>query len=71
MTVFWSVVPCSLVKSTDVSGICFFHYQGDGDDALMMEAADISETSVDVYHTTRRSISEDSNLQYLILLFFL
>jgi hypothetical protein len=31
--------------------------------ALMMEAASTSETSVNFYQTTRRSISEDSHLQ--------
>jgi hypothetical protein len=31
--------------------------------ALMVEAARISETSVDIYFTTRRYIPEDSELQ--------
>jgi hypothetical protein len=29
---------------------------------LMLEAANTSETSVNVYHTTRRNIPEDSHL---------
>jgi hypothetical protein len=31
--------------------------------ALMMEAISTSETSVDIYQTTRRNIPEDSHLQ--------
>jgi hypothetical protein len=34
-------------------------------DALMMEAASISETSVNFYQTTRRNIPEDSDIQVL------
>jgi hypothetical protein len=30
--------------------------------ALMMEAASTSETSINFYHTTRRSIPEDSHI---------
>jgi hypothetical protein len=30
---------------------------------LMMEAADTSETSINFYQTTRRSIPEDNHLQ--------
>jgi hypothetical protein len=37
---------------------CCIHHQG----ALMMEAASTSETSVNLYLTTRRNIAEDSHL---------
>jgi hypothetical protein len=33
--------------------------------ALMMEAVDISETSVNFYYTTRRNIPEDSHIHIL------
>jgi hypothetical protein len=39
--------------------------------ALMMEAANTSETSVNVYQTTRRNIPEDCHLrEYFIYLYF-
>jgi hypothetical protein len=46
MTVFWDVRPCSLIEVI----------------VLMMETVSTSETSVNFYQTTRRSISEDSHL---------
>jgi hypothetical protein len=52
MAVFWVVAPCSL-------GI--LHHMGN---VLMMEAAYISETSVNVYQTTRRNNPEDSHLYF-------
>jgi hypothetical protein len=45
--VFWDVLPCSQV---------------DADGTLMMEAVRTSETSVNIYLTTRQYISEDSKL---------
>jgi hypothetical protein len=48
MAVFWFVAPCSLVAYRLI--------------ALMMEAANISETSVSFYQTTPRNNSEDSHL---------
>jgi hypothetical protein len=42
ITVFWDVAPCSLVET----------------DRPMMEAVNTSETSVNFYETTRRSIPE-------------
>jgi hypothetical protein len=38
--------------------------------ALMMEAANTSETLVNFYHTTRRYNPEDSHLQFTGHLFF-
>jgi hypothetical protein len=52
MTVFWVVAPCSLVD------VYRLHHQGDD---VMVEAASTSETSVN-YQTTRRNISEASDL---------
>jgi hypothetical protein len=49
MTVFWDVARCSLVEVYRIS--------------LMMEAARTSETSVNFYHITRRSIPGDIHLQ--------
>jgi hypothetical protein len=50
MAVFWVVAPCSVVEVNQR----FI--------ALMMEAARISETSVNFYQTTRRYNPEDSHL---------
>jgi cell division protein FtsL len=36
--------------------------------ALMMEAVSTSETSVNVFHTTRRNIPEESHLQFNVCL---
>jgi hypothetical protein len=47
MAVFWVVAPCK------PRGLLI---------ALMMEAASISETSVNIYQTTRRNNPEDSHL---------
>jgi hypothetical protein len=52
MTVFWDVAPCSLVE-------VYPCLRG----ALMIKAASTSETSVNVYETTRRNILEDSHIQ--------
>jgi hypothetical protein len=49
MAVFWVVEPCSLVEVLPTLI------------ALMMEAASTSETSVNVYQTTRRNNPEDSH----------
>jgi hypothetical protein len=56
MTVFWNVVPCSLVD-IDVSEVLTASVI-----APMMEAVSTSETSVSFYQTTRRNIPEGSYL---------
>jgi hypothetical protein len=61
MTVFWYVVPCSLVEVYQhFRGACCLHNQGDV--ALMMEAASTPETSVNFYQTIWCNIPEDSHL---------
>jgi hypothetical protein len=50
MAVFWVVAPCSLVEAYQRSR------------ALMMEAANTSETLVNVYQTTQRFNPQDSQL---------
>jgi hypothetical protein len=62
MAVFWDVVPCSLVKIVRrFRGAHCFHHQSD--ESLVMGAVSTSETSVNIYQTAWRSISEDSHLQ--------
>jgi hypothetical protein len=51
LTVFWAVVPCSLVSIIRVII------------ALMMEAVSTSETLVNLYQTTWHNIPEDSHLK--------
>jgi hypothetical protein len=58
MAVFWDVVQCSPVNI----GQCFrraycFHDQGDGDVDIVSSV----ETSVSIYRSTRRNISEDDS----------
>jgi hypothetical protein len=54
INVFWDVAPRSLVEFYQrFIGACWMII------ALMMEAASTTETSVNFYQTTRRSISED------------
>jgi hypothetical protein len=53
MTVFRDAAPCSLVDTDRRST-----------GALMMEAVSTSETSVNLYQTTRRNIPEDTH--YLV-----
>jgi hypothetical protein len=48
--VFWDVAPCSLV---------------DIDRRIAVKATSSSETSVNIYQTTRRNIPEDSHLQLI------
>jgi hypothetical protein len=61
MAVFWIVAQCSLVEVyRRLKGACCLSYSLI---ALMMEAASISESSVNFYQTTRRNIPEDSHLQ--------
>jgi hypothetical protein len=58
--VFLDVAPCSHVEVyRRFRGAYCLHHQG----ALMMEAVRTSETSVNIYLTTRRWITEDSELQ--------
>jgi hypothetical protein len=47
--VFWAAAPCTLVKFTEAM-------------APMMEAAGISETSTNFYHSTRRNNPENRHL---------
>jgi hypothetical protein len=56
MTIFWDVVPCSLVEVyRHFRGACCLHYQGD--------IVSTCETFVNFYQTTGRNIPEDSHLQ--------
>jgi hypothetical protein len=48
MAVFWDAASCSLVRAI----------------ARMMETANISETTINFYQTTRRNIPEDSHLHF-------
>jgi hypothetical protein len=57
MTVFWDVAPCSLVETDDVSEVITASII-----ALMMEAVNTSETSVNFYHTSRINGPEDGHL---------
>jgi hypothetical protein len=58
LAVFWDVAPCSLV---DIDR----RFRGDYRllIAPMMEEVRTSETSVNIYQTTRRNISEDRHLR--------
>jgi hypothetical protein len=63
--VFWDVLPCSKIDVDQrFGGACCLHRQGDESSLipLMMEAARTSETSVDIYLTTRQYIPEGSKL---------
>jgi hypothetical protein len=62
LTVFWDVVPYSLVEAyRRFRGACCLHHQdSEGIISLMMEAASTSETLVNFYQITRRNIPEDS-----------
>jgi hypothetical protein len=51
MAVFWVVAPCNLVE------VCRRFRERR---ALMMEASNTTETSVNLYQTTRRNKPEDS-----------
>jgi hypothetical protein len=57
MAVFWDVAPCSLVD-IDRRFRCAYclHHQ-----ALMTETVSTSETSANIYQTTRRNIPEDGH----------
>jgi hypothetical protein len=55
LTVFWDVAPCYLVE-------VYRRFRGKII-ALMMEAANTSETSVKFYQTTRRSNPEERHLR--------
>jgi hypothetical protein len=61
MAVFWNFASCSLVDiERRFRGAYCLHQQGD----LMMEAVNSSETSANVYQTTRRKMTEDSHLHF-------
>jgi hypothetical protein len=64
MAVFWDVASCSLVHfDRCFEGAYCLHHQGDEQlVALMMEAISISETSVNIYQKTQRSLPEYSHL---------
>jgi hypothetical protein len=59
IAVFWDVAPCSLVILTDVSEV--LTVSNIRVITLMMEATSTSETSVNIYQTTRRNIPEGSH----------
>jgi hypothetical protein len=60
MTVFWFVVPCSLVEIDGrLRDTHCLHHQG----ALMIEAVSTSETLVNFYEIARRKVPEYSHLQ--------
>jgi hypothetical protein len=54
MAAFWDIAPCSLVDIDRRFRAI----------ALMMEALSTSETSVNIYQTTRRNVPEDSELDH-------
>jgi hypothetical protein len=56
MVVFWNVVWCSFVILTDISEELTASI-------FRVEAVSSSETSVNIYQTTRCNIPEDSHLQ--------
>jgi hypothetical protein len=58
--VFWNILPCSQfdIDVSEVRAASIIR----AIIALMMEAAHTSETSVDIYFTTRQYIPEDSEL---------
>jgi hypothetical protein len=61
IAVFWDVAPCSLEEDYDVSEVLassIIRVMM----ALITEAASTSETSVNVYQTTRRNNPADSHL---------
>jgi uncharacterized membrane protein YkgB len=60
MAVFWVFVPCSLVKFTDVSEVLPVSIIRAI--SLMMAAVSTSETSANIYQTTRHKNPEDSHL---------
>jgi hypothetical protein len=66
MTVFWVVVPCSLVEFYQrFRGACCLHHQGNDGGALLIEAATTSEMLVNLYQTTWLNIPEDSHLRII------
>jgi hypothetical protein len=63
MTVFWDVVPYSLVEVyRRFRGACCLLHQG----ILMMEAACTSEKLVNFCQTTQHNIPEDSHLRFIL-----
>jgi hypothetical protein len=61
MAVLWVVATCSLVEFyRRFRHACCRHHQRDD---LVMEETGMSETSVNVYHTTRCSNPGDGHLQ--------
>jgi hypothetical protein len=60
-TAFWDIVACSLIEGDRrFRGANFPHHQI----VLMMEAANIPETSVSIYENTRPSFPEGSLLPF-------
>jgi DNA topoisomerase VI subunit B len=59
--IFWDMLPSSQVDvDRRFRGAYCLHHQG----ALMIEAVRTTETSVNIYSTTRQHIPEDSKLHY-------
>jgi hypothetical protein len=64
MTVFWDIVPCSLVETDRRFGVLTASIISVMSlIVLMMAAVSTSEKSVNFYKTARRSIPEDTHLQ--------
>jgi hypothetical protein len=61
MTVFSGVAPCSLVEVTSISEVLAAFIIRASVIALMVEAASVSEMSVNLYQTTWCNIPEDSH----------
>jgi hypothetical protein len=61
--VFWDVLPCKIIVDRRFRGTGCLHLQ-----ALMMEAARISETSVDNYFTLQYKSEDKSELHVYIYL---
>jgi hypothetical protein len=69
ITVFWNVMPCSLVYVTDISEECApsIFWEKDSSFTLMMEAAYPSDMSASIYLTTNCHIPEDNILPRWII----
>jgi hypothetical protein len=66
MAVFCAAAPCSLLEVNDVSEVLAASIII----ALMTEAANTSQMSVNFYQTTRRNNPEDSHLQLYLCCYY-